>query len=341
MDKKPGKILVIQLRRIGDVILATPAVRALRRQFPDARIDFLAEPACGAVLAGNPHINEVLSYDPARALRWLLEIRRRRYDWVIDFLGNPRTCTICAFAGAALRAGPGDVYWKFGYNHVFSTFPEPSYAALEKMLRLKELGVAIDTNDHLPELFPPAEDRQWALAELHRSGIIPGTGKPLLMLAPASRKVTRQYPAAHFAKAARLVKQAQDCHIVVLWGPGEEALAGEVAAQCGGIKAPRTTTLGKAVALIGCCDLLLTNCNGPKHMAVAQGRPTLTIHSSSDPRAWTPPDNPLHRYLRREDLDCVPCYRNECPRGLECLSGLPPEKVAETVLQMLKNYKKV
>jgi len=340
MDEKPGKILVIQLRRIGDVILATPAVRALRRQFPDAKIDFLAEPACGAILAGNPRINEVLSYDPAHAAAWLWKIRRRGYDWVIDFLGNPRTCTICAFSGAKLRAGPGDVYWKFGYNHVFATFREPGYAALEKMLRLRELGVEINGSDHLPEIFPSEADRRWADEELSKAGLSPN-GRPLLMLAPASRKITRQYPEEHFVRAVQLINETLPCRIAVLWGPGEEGLAANIAARCGGVKAPHTDTLGRAAALVGKCDLLLTNCNGPKHMAVAQGRPTLTIHSSSDPRAWTPPDNPLHRYVRREDLDCVPCYRNECTRGLECLNGLPPERVAETALQMLKYYKKV
>ncbi|MDD5657293.1 MAG: glycosyltransferase family 9 protein, partial [Elusimicrobia bacterium] len=72
---------------------------------------------------------------------------------------------------------------------------------------------------------------------------------------------------------------------------------------------------------------------GPKHLAVALGVPTLTIHGSSDPAAWTPP-HPAHAAVRRDELDCVGCRLNRCPRELECLRELPVERVLEAALAL-------
>ena len=108
--KDPGRILVIQLRRIGDVILTTPAVAALKARWPRAELDFLVEPAGAEALAGNPHIHELIVYrarGPLGALPWLRRVRRKRYDWVIDFMGNPRTAFLTSFSGAAVN---GAVY---------------------------------------------------------------------------------------------------------------------------------------------------------------------------------------------------------------------------------------
>ncbi|MCR4294147.1 MAG: glycosyltransferase family 9 protein, partial [Elusimicrobia bacterium] len=104
----PRSILVVQLRRLGDVILTTPALEALKRKYPDARLDFLVEAPGAEAVAGHPAIDQVLIYDansPWSALDWAFKIRARRYDWVIDFLANPRTALLTALSGAKVKAG--------------------------------------------------------------------------------------------------------------------------------------------------------------------------------------------------------------------------------------------
>lgn len=329
----PEKILIIQLRRIGDVLLTTPAARALRAAFPEAKIDFLAEPPCGQALEGNPDISEVLEYAPGSPLKWIRAIRARGYDWIVDFLGNPRSALITALSGAPVKAGPAHVFWNFAYSISMKQAASPVYAAEEKMLMLGQLGVA-PAKEAFPIMKVRGADEDWARQVLDRSF---QKGSLRIAFAPASRKFTRRWPEGNYAELARMAAGGLKAEIMVLWGPGEKDAAERIAAASGPrvFPAPATPSLGRLAALLGRMDLLVTNCNGPKHIAVSQGCPTLTIHGSSDPAAWTPAGSPLHRFIRREDMPCVGCRKNECSLDAECLSGLAPSSVFRTMTQML------
>lgn len=306
---EPRAILVIQLRRIGDVILTTPAVAALKKRFPRAEIDFLVEAPGAEALGGNPHLRAVLLYDGA--LSWIWQLRARRYDWVIDYLGNPRSAFLTAFSGATVKAGPAHVFHRWAYNHKLIQSDATHYGAQEKIRVLKKLDVPEDA-DFMPRVY---------LAER-------GAPDNLVGLVPASRKLTRQWPAASYAALGRLLRDRLGAKIRVFWGPGERALAEEVARGVGdGAEVTaETRDLSAAAVLMKDCRLIVTNCNGPKHLAVALGVPTVTIHGSSDPKSWNPPD-PKHLVARRDELHCIGCQLNECPYALECLKGLAPETV--------------
>ncbi|MBI4678483.1 MAG: glycosyltransferase family 9 protein [Elusimicrobia bacterium] len=320
----PKRILVIQLRRIGDVLMATPALKALKKRYPAAAIDFLVEPPCDEVLSGNPDVAAVLVYrsDGWRDyLSWLARIRGRRYDWVVDFMGNPRSAILAAASGAPLRAGPAHVGHRWAYNLRMVQSSTIRYAGREKIRLLSGLGVP-DTD---PAVLPT----------LHLgTPKAPDPAGPIVF-APASRKPTRRWPGRHYAALGRMLRERFRCPIIVLWGPGEKGVADEVAEGIGeGATAPETKTLREAATILAGCRLLATNCGGAKHLAVALGVPTLTIHGSSDPASWTPPD-PRHLALRREGLPCIGCGLNDCPRGIECLEGLSPEKVFAAACRLL------
>lgn len=315
MTPEPQRILVIQLRRIGDVLLTTPAVAALRRRFPRARLDFLVEPPGAEALAGNPGISEILVYKTQSHWdywRWLGRIRGRRYDWVIDYMGNPRSALLAFFSGAALRAGPAHVAHRWAYNRPLVQSDQTCYGAIEKLRVLRPLGVEADEDSFMPKVYFPPE-----ASPGNRVG-----------LAPASRKATRRWPAASYAALGKSLRRRHGCEILVFWGPGERDLAEEVARGVGeGARiTPQTPTLETAARLLAGCRLLVTNCSGSKHLACALGVPTLTIHGSSDPVSWTPP-HPNHRAVRLESLSCIGCRLNECPYDLECMKQLSPETV--------------
>ncbi|MBI4425598.1 MAG: glycosyltransferase family 9 protein [Elusimicrobia bacterium] len=329
------------LRRIGDVILTTPAARALRKLFPQARIDFLTEPPSDEALAGNPDLSRVLRYAPepgegaaASYLRWLRRIRAERYDWVVDYMGNPRSAILTFASGAGLRAGPAHVWHRWAYNRLLRQSPEACYAGLEKIRVLRSLGLEPDASDFLPRLHLTEEAKGAAARAL--AGLWPDGAGPLVGLVPASRKETRRWPAASYAALARLLAERADARALVFWGPGERELAEQVAqgAGPGARAAPRTASLTELAALLSRCQAVVTNCNGPKHLAVACGVPTVTIHGSSDPASWNPPD-PRHLVVRLEELHCIGCALNECPYGLECMTGLSPELVAGRTLEVL------
>ena len=321
----PSSILVIQLRRLGDVVLTTPALSALKARYPAAKLDVLAENPGAEALKGVPFVDEVLVYD-ARTAReswaWMRAVRARRYDWVIDFLANPRTALITAWSGAAVKAGPGHVSRRWAYNHRMAQSPKACYAALEKVRWLKGLGVEEDDAPALPEL---------SLApRCARTGDVVG-------LAPASRRDTRRWPAASFARLGRLLRDRHALKLKVFWGPGERALAEEVVRGIGegASIAPETKTMAELGRELAACRVLVSNCSGTKHVASALGVPTVTVHGSSDPASWTPV-HPDHRAVRLEELHCIGCRLNDCPYHLECLSQLPAERVLPAVEQLLR-----
>ena len=320
----PRSILVIQLRRLGDVILTTPALAALKKRYPDAKLDFLVELPGAEAVAGHPAIDETLVYDaegPLGALRWALKLRARRYDWVIDFLANPRTALISALSGAKVTAGPAHVRRRWAYGHLLVQPETACYAALEKVRWLSSLGVALDDAPALPRLY------------LARR---PERVENVVGLAPASRKETRRWPAAAFSELGRLLRERHGCRIKIFWGPGERELADEVArgVGAGAEPIPETRTIAELARELVACRVLVSNCAGPKHVAVALGVPTVTVHGSSDPVSWTPV-HPDHRFVRREELACIGCRSNECPTKIECLRELPAARVLPAVEELL------
>jgi ADP-heptose:LPS heptosyltransferase len=320
----PKKILVVQLRRLGDVILTTPALSALKTRFPGATLDFLVEAPGAEAVAGHPAIDEVLVYDARGALgalRWALKIRARRYDWVVDFLANPRTALLTALSGAKLRAGPAHVRRSWAYNHKMVQSPKACYAALEKVRWLSGLGVKPGDAPPLPQLFLTKR---------------PQSVENVVGLVPPSRQVTRRWPAESYARLGRLLRDKHGCRLKVFWGPGEKALADEVVRGigAGAETIPETRTIAELARELAACRVVVSNCAGPKHVAVALGVPTVTIHGSSDPASWTP-EHPDHLFVRLDELECIGCRSNECPYHLECLRQLPAERVLPAVEKLL------
>jgi ADP-heptose:LPS heptosyltransferase len=178
------------------------------------------------------------------------------------------------------------------------------YAGLEKILMLGPLGVEAADEASLPRLYLASR---------------PATPKNLVALVPASRRITRQWPAASFSRLGKLLRERYGCELVVFWGPGERALAQEVAAGIGAGAAvsPETRSLKDLAKLMVGCRLVLT------------------IHGSSDPASWNPP-HPRHRTVRRDELPCIGCRSNACPFKLECLEGLSPERVLEAAAPLLE-----
>lgn len=334
----PRRVLVIMLRRVGDVLLTTPAVRALRKLHPEARLDFLLEPPGHEMLHGNPDLDSVLLYrgGPAAHVYWLLRLAGARYDWVVDFLGNPRTAALTFASRAPVRAGPGHVAHRWAYTHRMTQSADRArYSALEKILMLRSIGIDADASDFLPRLTADADSEEFAAAAFRRLRMPRGL---LVGLVPASRRETRRWPAASYAALGRLLRERLGARLMVFWGPGEEALAREVRDGIGegAHLSPETRSLRELAALLGRCGLVVSNCSGPKHIAVARGVPTVTVHGSSDPAAWNPPESPLHAVARLDELHCIGCRSNDCPTAIECLRDLPPERVfaaAEGVLR--------
>lgn len=328
------KILVIQLRRIGDVVLTTPVFGALRAAYPDAEIHFLAESPCDQIAEGNPHLDAVLRYDKTRTIAWLRRIRRERYDLVIDFMGNPRSAILTRFSGAKRRAGPGHVFHSWAYN---LRFPPPQLKTYLPDLKLDFINKTLSVPrpaETRPRIELSSQHHAQAQAVMNQLGL----GKRFLFgVAPFHRRVTRRWPAEYWAQLLALFHRDHEADTLVFWGPGErdwvEALAKPAPDRIRLI--PDLRDLKVVTALLSRCAAAAACDNGLKNMAVAVSVPTLTVFGATNPDTWNPPDTERHPWVRREELFCIGCNLNRCPYRLECMTALSPERVYEKLKTLL------
>jgi len=161
------KILIVQLRRIGDVLLATPVLEYLKQTIPGVEIDFLVEPAAAPGLLNNPHSNEILIYDPHKSLSEIKRVRRHKYDAVVDFLSNPRSAYITGFSGAKWRVGFKKRLLFLFYNVAIPIPRAPEYVAKRKIRLIREWLKSIgreapESGVYRPEMFLKSEETQYA-----------------------------------------------------------------------------------------------------------------------------------------------------------------------------------
>ena len=331
---EPRRILVCQLRQIGDVVLATPSIRMLRQRYPQAQIHVLTEKKCASVLENNPHIDHVWAIDkialrnPLKALAFYARVGRSGYDLVVDFQQLPRCRWVLMFSRAPVKLTV-EPSW---YNRPFYTHwskPVYGYAALCKAGVLGPLGIAWDGMP--PEIWLTDKEKDWAKDFITAEGMAP---ERFVTVDPSHRRITRQWPARHFAGLIRLMREAHpQLKFLVLYGPGEQDVAREVADLAGeGVIVPdRMLSLREMAAVQARAALHLGNCSAPRHFAVAVGTPSLIIHGATG-FGWRFPSEQHVSTTNR--LDCFSCNKNHCETR-QCLEECHPEECIAEALRLL------
>jgi lipopolysaccharide heptosyltransferase II len=342
--KEPSRILVIRRKAIGDVMVSLPVLRALRKRWPEARIDFVVDRFVAPAVRDHPSLDRVLSYDRrlsgegpllrrSRATRmWLRRLRDQRYDLVLDLMGTPQTAIWTWVTGAPVRVGRQRRWRTWAYTRVLPRDPGVRFAGEVFLDWVRALG--FEPSPWTPEaLVRPVEVDEMVSAEMeiHRAA-----GRPVVLLNPSASWSAKAWPWAHFGALARRLHEVLGAHVLVAWGPGEEAARDAVIRLGhGAARALPPTDLRSLAAWLAAVDLVVTTDSGPKHIAVGEGTPTLTLFGSTDPRGWQPPD-PRHRWLS-QDVPCRPCNLRDCTvAGHPCLDDLRPERVAEECRRMLE-----
>jgi len=337
------RILVCQLRQIGDVLLATPAIRLLHEAYPAAEVHVFTEARCAAVLENNPHVARIWAVDKkqlthlGKELAFYLRVARQGFDLVVDFQQLPRIRWVVALSrlfGCRHRLSY-DPPWYNRWLYSHTVRPRDGYAAMCKASVLEPLGLA--WRGERPELFLTPSEQAWAHEFLERSGL---AGAPLVTVDPSHRRATRRWPAAHFGRVLGLAAaQRPGVRFLIAWGPGEKDLAQEVAAASGTadngpgacLVPDQMLTLRQLAAVQERAALHFGTCSAPRHLAVAVGAPTLAVLGSTSD-AWTYPSDE-HGDVRL-GLPCQPCNRNECDT-MQCLTDLTPEAVLPELLRRL------
>ena len=321
MIPAPKRILIIQLRRIGDTVLLTPVLDALREAWPNTRLHLLTEYPASDLFEGDDRLDAIWVRSPNTFLFKLLpDLRKEHYDLVLDFQSLPATSVLARATGATT----------FGFKDRFRTFHHAvdlrrhtgtHYTADHKLDLVRALGIV--PKSFIPRLVPPPQTHPvWA----HYADL------PKVVLSPVSPWAHKRWSSEAFADAARRLHGATGASFVLAGGPGEDAVLNAVASELSGV--PHETLslsrLRDLSSVLAGADLFLGNDNGPRHMALALGLPTVGYFSEVNPIFWTPPE-PRHPVL----WDIAHAGGRSLPSGRTILPPTP-ESAAQAAIDLLK-----
>ena len=335
----PERILIIKLRAIGDVVMATPVIENLRLAYPDTFLVFLTEEASADILAGNPFLDEVLLL-PRRTwsalpllMRWRAQVRfyrtlrARRFDLVIDLFGNPRSAILSLLSGARHRLGYAFRMRKYCYTQLIRPRGGEVHEVEVHLDAVRALGVPTPISQ--PRVYVPEQAAQRAMNWMTSSGI--ADGERLIGLNPGGGWSVKRWPPERFAVlAARLITN-YNVRIVLFWGPGEEPLVEAIRRQMSHpVLSIPAVSLSEMMAFLKHLALLISNDSGPMHIAAALCVPTIGIFGPTNPFLQGP-YGPSGRAVREESVACLGCNQVTCAIGNICMTHLAPETVFSAV----------
>ena len=307
--------------------MATPALRALREGLPGERIVYGCRPYVRALLEGLPWHDEVLLEADGR---WagIRDLRAGRFDAAVLMPSSFGSAFAAWAAGIPRRVGHAGHGRSCLLTDVLPARAAPSYMGGLYL----ELAGRMGCRAEAAPMALPASGAQEARAEAIWTGL--GlAGRRVAGLVPgAAYGSAKCWPPGHFATLARLLRERMDGPALLLCGPGEAGIAEAIRAGAPGavVEAdPSRVDLGVLKALVRRLAVAVTNDTGPRHIAEAQGVPTVTLVGPMDPR-YTDSGNPRVTVLR-EPVDCSPCNRRACPIDHRCLVRITPERVMAAV----------
>jgi len=345
------RILIVRLSAIGDVVNTLPALTALRRHFPEARIGWVVEDKARGILDGHPMLQIVHVYERRRWQKGMFrsrslgattreaaglarELRDGRYDLAIDFQGNLKSGVFTRLSGACARLGFGSGQCREGnflFTNIHVTPPEDAVHRVARHLSLlAPLGVNTARSEPVLPSAREHQDRVDALLDEV------GAGERIVAVIHGGTSAFgtfKRWPAARYGEVARRLEDRGDVRVVLTGGPGEEALVGAIRRSAGGGPAPLPPlSLPELTALFTRASLFIGGDTGPLHMACAAGVPTVALYGPKDPRLYGPYFG--RHIVIRHDLPCSPCEKRSCDDPV-CMTSITAQEVLEAAERLL------
>lgn len=332
---------------VGDLVLATPALRALRTVHRQAHLTFLVKSHLAEVLGGGDWMDEVIHWPSGRNrdtrrqsfVGLAGQLRRRRFDWAVLLTNSFRSALLARLSGIRRRIG----YDREGRGLLLTDklLPEKAdgrfvpvpmtryYGAVARYLGCREVPSAL-------ELYTTPEDESAAEQVLRSAGVT--AGQPVVVLNPgASFGPAKCWLPERFAEVADRLAAEQNAAVLVACGPKETETARAVGRRIqrrAVVLDDPVVRLGPLKALIRRADLLITNDTGPRHFANAFGTPVVTIFGPTDPK-WTETDVSTERGLMVK-VHCGPCMKRTCPLDHRCMKWVSTEMVLASAGELLR-----
>lgn len=346
--QEPARILVIRLSALGDVANTLPAVAALRRALPGARIGWLTQAPSNELISCANVADEIILYPRERlgrlwrrpwrwpralieTLGFARELRARGFTCSLDFQGNLKGGLLALASGARDRIGFARGHCREGdwlFNNILAMPSSRRMLRADKHLCLAQ-ALAPDLEPTPVELCGSEEEAKQVEA------FVADLERPLFALQPGTSEFGRfkRWPVERFGELARRLTDLHRATCIVTWGPGERDLAEQVCERSQGSARPAPElSIGGLVELLRRVDLFVAGDTGPVHIAALLDRPLVAILGPKDPAVYAPcSDSAL---VVRKDIECSPCTRRTCDH-VSCIMEIAVEEVIEGVERVL------
>ena len=290
-----GAIATLLFRRVGDTLLATPAIRSLKERFPNTQIFVLCEPQVMRVFEGLTYVDEVLNVGSSPSSLVLANALRAipNLGATVDFLSDPRSALSCAMGGAPIRVGFAKSLRRFLYTHRISVqaSARPVYSAIHKLKLAEALGAS--SSNWETDFAVTSENEMAADTELRKRSL---SSSGTIAFFVTSRREYKRWPLERFAEVVESVRAYERKSIAIIGGENERATIDEFCslAKLSANNISIFTNIGDMAAFLRKCELFIGNDGGPKHLAVAVSTPTVTIFQNDPWEYWTPPNSSQH-----------------------------------------------
>ncbi|CAN5343714.1 putative lipopolysaccharide heptosyltransferase III [soil metagenome] len=352
--KNVKRVLVVKLRSIGDTVLSTPSLIALRRFLPDAEIDILLEDWVAPLLEGFEAVDKVISVGKGslERVRVALALRRRKYDVAFNLHGGTTATFFTAASLAKHRVGYADYQYSFLYNHLLSSASdfwktEFTHSAEQQLALLGFVGVPVEdrpktrldvstsASESLLKKFPAetqTQQNEGSTADVSGSH----DGEPFALLHPSSLFTTKQWPTENFARTVEFLAE-KGLKAIAVTSKNENNALDDLKRES---KVPITTfddlSLPEITALASKASLFVGNDSGIAHIAAAVQTPSVVIFGSSNRNHWRPWTDAPNEIVF-EEFACQPCPGYVCAEYGEprCILSVRVESVVAAIERVL------
>jgi lipopolysaccharide heptosyltransferase II len=332
----PKKILIVRLDRIGDVVLSTPVIKALRAAYPDSHIAFLVRPYAADAVIGNPYLDEVITFNKERTFSFAMGLRKKKFDMAVILHPTERTHWIAFLAGIPIRVGYD---LKMGIL-LTRRVPHTKQYGLKHEIDngldiLRYVGIE---NKERELYFPINSQSEIKIANMFARNHIQA-GDKVVVINPSASCRSKMWRPENFAILGDKLVEKFGAKIIVLGDTADIAISDSVtnAMKKPSINLAGKTTVSDIASILKRAKLFISNDSGPVHIARAIGTPVIAIFGRSDrglsPKRWGPTGP--HDLVIHKDAGCEICLAHNCIIAFKCLELVTPAEVIQAASTIL------
>lgn len=344
-------ILIVKMSAIGDVIHTLPALNAIRRHYPKARVTWLVEEAARDLVIGHEALNRVLVSKRKRWLKelrgpgrlkavkevynFLKELRDTYYDLILDFQALLKSGILIALARGKRKVGFGRGLEHMEYSYIFLNERIPAvgmehHALSRGLMMLNALGITTPEVEYKLPVFDG--DRQKAQALLRRYGL--QNNHRIVAINPVAKWETKLWSDQKFARLADSLIAQYTCEIIFTGSSSDSPKIDDIISnmKSRAVNLAGETTLKILAVIYANAKMVVSTDTGPMHLAAAVGTPVVALFGPTAP--WrTGPYGPGHQVVR-VDLECIPCFKRQC-ETTACMHHISVSQVLEAASKIM------